>query len=721
MLSKIIGSIKRIRGNDIFISYARADSINYSLAIANELSAQKYLCYLDQFHNIANKELPPEVISALNRSSAMIVIISPAALESEPIRQEIERFGKTGRLIVPVKIEHVSDILHISKLIPGLTLSVESAEAWQTAVPSKRIIERIKGSFTYRKRLRILRNTAIAVLSLIVAGICFGIYYSTVLRNNIKGLSLQKKELNDSVNSKNELLKIADANVMIMADSINGMNGNITLLNKSIVGMNDNIAVMTKSIAGMNDSLLSSKKLLKVLNDSAKSLYASNIIGYIKNEELNNERPGTASFNPFNLNKRMLLALESYKMNGNPNAEQILKDGLNFIGKKIMDKCLDDKIMDLAISQDTYQSYLGVLLENKDVYLIENQNSFKQKKIAHIESAVRLIFHPTEKLLIVQSWGGTWPNSYPVINVIDYNGNTQTSFDLTMMATCKKIEFTGNGDRLILMSYEGKIYCYNWKSKKVAFLCEGVDNFCVNRTDTTYSLDNYNLITDKISIWKVDRKSYKYDSICTYEFKDTIGRLLAPPVKLSINLFSDMSYSKSGNFFAIGDLFGGMSDGSGMHKLYYERQFLNGFAEEKSLAFSFPTWIGNGGFGLIDNSIYFSSIAEGKNTIHFFEFFGFQSRIKETFRIFYMQQLRKLVYSPNTRFLYGTDLEGKLLCWDVSLALSFSKEKNIELEKLKDKQLIDEVCSRLYANMTEAEWKLYLGDLPYCRTCSNLK
>jgi hypothetical protein len=34
--------------------------------------------------------------------------------------------------------------------------------------------------------------------------------------------------------------------------------------------------------------------------------------------------------------------------------------------------------------------------------------------------------------------------------------------------------------------------------------------------------------------------------------------------------------------------------------------------------------------------------------------------------------------------------------------------------------LIDEACSRLSRNLTRWEWRLYLGDEPYRKTCPNL-
>src|SRR5688572_1924017 len=104
-------NINRIRGNDIFISYSRADCIRYSLALAKLLQAKQYHCYLDQYHNELGQTLPSKVLKELKKSSALIVVISPKAITSEPMKQEIDEFKKTGRLIIPVKISEI-DHLH---------------------------------------------------------------------------------------------------------------------------------------------------------------------------------------------------------------------------------------------------------------------------------------------------------------------------------------------------------------------------------------------------------------------------------------------------------------------------------------------------------------------------------------------------------------------------------------------------------------------------------
>jgi hypothetical protein len=36
------------------------------------------------------------------------------------------------------------------------------------------------------------------------------------------------------------------------------------------------------------------------------------------------------------------------------------------------------------------------------------------------------------------------------------------------------------------------------------------------------------------------------------------------------------------------------------------------------------------------------------------------------------------------------------------------------------KDLIDEACARLTRNLTPEEWRQYLGDEPYRKTCPNL-
>ena len=57
---------------------------------------------------------------------------------------------------------------------------------------------------------------------------------------------------------------------------------------------------------------------------------------------------------------------------------------------------------------------------------------------------------------------------------------------------------------------------------------------------------------------------------------------------------------------------------------------------------------------------------------------------------------------------------------DGRLVVSGSGDKTARMHRWRPEDLIAEACSRLTRNLTKGEWRLYLGDEPYQKTCKNL-
>ena len=77
-----------LRGDDVFISYARLDSTGYATALADRLSQKGFLCFLDQYGTDINDQLPLSLKLKLRRSTVLVLIGSLAAVKSKPIRDE---------------------------------------------------------------------------------------------------------------------------------------------------------------------------------------------------------------------------------------------------------------------------------------------------------------------------------------------------------------------------------------------------------------------------------------------------------------------------------------------------------------------------------------------------------------------------------------------------------------------------------------------------------
>ena len=98
-------------GDDIFISYSRADS-TYALALANELIKNNLSCFLDQWGTPPGEELPKKLINTIKRCSTMVLVGSKNAGESDNVGLEIREFLETERPIIPITF--VSDHLAVN-------------------------------------------------------------------------------------------------------------------------------------------------------------------------------------------------------------------------------------------------------------------------------------------------------------------------------------------------------------------------------------------------------------------------------------------------------------------------------------------------------------------------------------------------------------------------------------------------------------------------------
>jgi WD40 repeat protein len=168
-----------LRGNDVFISYARADSAAYALALASELTKRKLQCYLDQWGTPPG-QLSPEVLGQLERSSMLVVIGSEAAGISPNVAAEVERFLKTRRPVVPINVAGVLEQARWFELIRGISLTFETRDAFLAGHPSDGVATRIENAEGFTRRNKQLRRTFWATVASI--GVILGIGGVAVVR-----------------------------------------------------------------------------------------------------------------------------------------------------------------------------------------------------------------------------------------------------------------------------------------------------------------------------------------------------------------------------------------------------------------------------------------------------------------------------------------------------------------------------------------------------------
>ena len=93
---------------DVFISYARSDR-HEAERLVRALRADNIVGWMDNADIAAGTSVPSAVRDALKRSSAVVVLLSPRALQSEWVQFEIGAAEALGKKIVPVLVsgEHL--------------------------------------------------------------------------------------------------------------------------------------------------------------------------------------------------------------------------------------------------------------------------------------------------------------------------------------------------------------------------------------------------------------------------------------------------------------------------------------------------------------------------------------------------------------------------------------------------------------------------------------
>lgn len=145
-------------GDDIFISYSRADASGYALALADGLTKLGFSCFLDQWGTESREDLPEGLKAALRASGALVVIASPGAVQSRWIADEIELFRGLQRPILPISIDGAEQEAKWRAHVVGLATTRDTRDRLADADPDPRVMTRIRNALEFRKRRYRLRR-----------------------------------------------------------------------------------------------------------------------------------------------------------------------------------------------------------------------------------------------------------------------------------------------------------------------------------------------------------------------------------------------------------------------------------------------------------------------------------------------------------------------------------------------------------------------------------
>src|SRR5262245_35217657 len=113
----LLGSVKGMPAvtSQIFVSYARADAA-FALKLATDLRARGTHLWVDQLDIRAGTAWDSELEKALRASPAMLVILSPAAVASQNVMDEVAFAISEEKWIVPVLYKPCAIPLRLRRL-----------------------------------------------------------------------------------------------------------------------------------------------------------------------------------------------------------------------------------------------------------------------------------------------------------------------------------------------------------------------------------------------------------------------------------------------------------------------------------------------------------------------------------------------------------------------------------------------------------------------------
>ena len=193
---------RRLFGDDIFISYSRADGFSYAAALATRLAERKLVCRFDQWGTVPGAKVPASILRSVTRSGLLVILATPKACKSSVVEDEIREFLKTGRTIVPVRLCRDITKARWWPLIQGLAISSEpllavdqngSGEAPVPEAPSEATISRIVNSISFQTRNQRLRRDASAALAVLLLSIIGAVFEARVAKTNAAKADQEQK------------------------------------------------------------------------------------------------------------------------------------------------------------------------------------------------------------------------------------------------------------------------------------------------------------------------------------------------------------------------------------------------------------------------------------------------------------------------------------------------------------------------------------------------
>jgi hypothetical protein len=163
----------RLWGHDLFISYSRRDSLDYARQLDRTLTKAGFHCFRDEERVWAGDHLPSKLRSAVRGSRVLLVLLSPKALESRWVQEEVTAYlGIPGsRQVIPVFFDrsHPDGLPTTFDRLRDYRGLYDTEDRLQRAEPDPEIIKELQQRFA-GVRQRTLRRVTLTALALGLGG-----------------------------------------------------------------------------------------------------------------------------------------------------------------------------------------------------------------------------------------------------------------------------------------------------------------------------------------------------------------------------------------------------------------------------------------------------------------------------------------------------------------------------------------------------------------------
>ena len=187
-------------GYDFFISYAHADGRAYAVALARGLQEKGFDVFLDSEDYLPGDDWERIGAWALKRTHRLALVGTPGALESKPVKRELEIYTEAGKRVIPIDIAGCLRSLApdhpTASLLQDSVLRLQETEQRRLVGPSDEVLSELDRTFEgerqQAKRARWIRWTAAGMFLLLLA--LAAMTYRAVSANNELSKTLAESE-----------------------------------------------------------------------------------------------------------------------------------------------------------------------------------------------------------------------------------------------------------------------------------------------------------------------------------------------------------------------------------------------------------------------------------------------------------------------------------------------------------------------------------------------